>query len=369
MRILAALIKKESLQIIRDPSSILIAFVLPIILLFIFGYGVNLDNNKIKIGIVVEDKSKDVSTLVSVFTSSKFLDVKIGSDRKLFEDEIVSGKIRGMVVVPSDFSNRVASKTTATLQVISDGSEPNIAAFVQNYSKGVLKTWASHESYDKGVSVGDLAYVEPRFWYNPELKSRNFLIPGSIVIIMALIGAILTALVIAREWERGTMEAMLATPVSVTDIIMGKVVPYFILGMGSMVLCWIVAVFYYDVPYRGSLLSLFVVGSVFLLASLGQGLLISVLTKDQFLASQIALLSVFLPTFMLSGFIFEISAMPEFIRGLTYIFPARYFVTSLQTLFLVGDIYPVLIKCTAAIAFIGFVFFTIIALKTKKALE
>lgn len=369
MRILGALIKKESLQIFRDPSSILIAFVLPIILLFIFGYGVNLDNNKIKIGLVVEDVSRDTSNLVATFSNSKFLDVETGSNRKLFENRLISGEIRGMVVIPSDFSSKLSSTKIASLQVISDGSEPNIAAFVQNYAKGVLKIWLAHEPYDKGVNASGGIYVEPRFWYNPELKSRNFLIPGSIVIIMALIGAILTALVIAREWERGTMEAMMATPVTVFDIIMGKIVPYFVLGLGSMIICWAVAVYYYDVPYRGSLLSLFVVGSVFLLASLGQGLLISTLTKDQFLASQIALLSVFLPTFMLSGFIFEISAMPQFIRAITYIFPARYFVTSLQTLFLVGDVYPLLIKSALSITFIGSVLFLLVALNTKKVLE
>jgi ABC-2 type transport system permease protein len=186
---------------------------------------------------------------------------------------------------------------------------------------------------------------------------------------MTLIGTLLTALVIAREWERGTMEAMMATPISITDILMGKLVPYFVLGMGSMLLCTAVAIFLYDVPFRGTLPALLAASSVFLVAALGQGLLISSLAKDQFVASQMALMSAFLPAFMLSGFIYEISAMPAPIQALSHVITARYLVTSLQTIFLTGDIWPLLLSSMGAMAIIGMAFFLLIARKTRKRLD
>lgn len=370
-RRLKALIVKESLQILRDPSSILIAFVLPLVLLFIFGFGVNLDSNRVKMGLVINAQGPDVASLVKAFTNSRFLDVTVARDRRALEDDLAAGRLRGIVVVPQDFTVEAAlADESASIQVIGDGSEPNIASFVQNYAQGVLQVWLAYQAQDRGRDFTDsLIQLEPRYWYNPELKSRNFLIPGSIAIIMTLIGTLLTALVIAREWERGTMEAMMATPISITDILMGKLVPYFVLGMGSMLLCTAVANFLYDVPFRGTLPALLAASSVFLVAALGQGLLISSLAKDQFVASQMALMSAFLPAFMLSGFIYEISAMPAPIQALSHVITARYLVTSLQTIFLTGDIWPLLLSSMGAMAIIGMAFFLLIARKTRKRLD
>lgn len=370
MRQLKALIIKEFLQIIRDPSAILITFVLPLILLFIFGYGVNLDSNRIRIGLVLESQSPDVISLSKAFTNSRFLAVNISNNRRKFHDDLTTGRLRGIVVIPQNFTVKTAMENqSAAIQVIADGSEPNIASFVQNYARGVIGVWLQHQTEDRGHETTRTIQVESRFWYNQELKSRNFLLPGSIAIIMTLIGSLLTALVIAREWERGTMETMMATPVSITQILFGKLIPYFILGMVAMFLCVAVAVFFYGVPFRGSLLALSAVSSVFLLAALGQGLLISSIAKDQFVASQMALMSAFLPAFMLSGFIFEISAMPEPIQLLTYAFASRYFVTSLQTLFLTGNIWPLILPNMIAMAVIALVFFLIISRKTQKRLD
>ena len=371
MRRCKALIIKESLQIIRDPSAILIAFVLPLVLLFIFGLGVNLDSNRIRVGLVLESQGPDVVSLTKAFTNSRFFAVTIARDRREVENDLVAGRLRGMIVVPQDFTAEAAlNNQSAGIQVIADGSEPNIASFVQGYTRGVLQVWLAYQAEDRGREINaSLIRVEPRFWYNPELKSRNFLVPGSIALIMTLIGTLLTALVIAREWERGTMEAMMATPISIFAILIGKLAPYFVLGMGSMLLCTSVATLFYDVPFRGTLPALLAASSVFLIAALGQGLLISSLAKDQFVASQIALMSAFLPAFMLSGFIFEISAMPAPIRALTHIFAARYLVTSLQTIFLTGDIWPLLLSSMAAMAIIGMVFFILIARKTRKQLD
>ncbi|MGD9638006.1 MAG: ABC transporter permease [Alphaproteobacteria bacterium] len=371
MNHLKALIKKETLQIIRDPSTMLIAFVLPLILLFIFGYGVNLDSNRIKIGIVLEDTNSDTMSLISAFSNSKFLDITIGRNRIDFEKKLIAGKIRGIVIIPQDFKARsLDDHSQLKIQTITDGSEPNIASFVNNYTQGIVQIWRTHQLENRGQAISSsIISVDSRFWYNTELKSKNFLIPGSIAIIMTLIGTLLTSLVIAREWERGTMEALMATPVTIRTIVLGKIIPYFILGTVSALICWGIAVFWYDVPFRGSLWLLLLVTSVFLISALGQGLLISSLAKNQQVASQLALVSAFLPAFMLSGFIFEIASMPFPIRIFTHIFAARYLVTSLQTLFLVGNVPPLLIQLIAIMALIGLIFILLTIKKTVKRLD
>ena len=366
MKILIALIKKEFLQIIRDPSALLIAFVLPLVLLFIFGYGVNLDSGKTKVGVVLEASDRDSVSLLTAYTNSRYFDVAAGRDRREFADELSAGRLRGIIVIPEDLQKSLAGLEPATVQIITDGSETNSANFVKNYAEGALNTWLAHERDDRGVSGPPLINLKPRFWYNQELTSRNFLIPGSLSIVMTLIGVILTALVVAREWERGTMEALMATPVSINQIILGKLITYFSLAMLSMLLSWAVAVFWYGVPYRGSLIALLAVSSVFLLGALGQGLLISAVTKDQYLAAQVALVTGFLPSFILSGFIFEIASMPAVIRGVTQVVPARYFVSCLQTIFLAGDIWPLFLRSMAAMAAIGLFFFLVTAKKMVK---
>lgn len=371
MKRLNALIKKEFLQIMRDPSALLIALILPLILLFIFGYGVNLDSNRLKIGLVLEDNTPDITSLSTAFTNSHFLDIKIGKDRREFEKELAATRLRGIVIIPQNFSADTAlSAQSAKIQVITDASEPNTASFVQSYVHGVVQVWLVHQVEDQEHNITDrIINVEQRYWYNPELKSRHFLLPGSIAIIMTLIGTLLTALVIAREWERGTMEAMMATPVSIVQILLGKLIPYFILGIGSMLICWLVATIFYQIPFRGSLPALLATTSIFLLGALGQGLFISSASKDQFVASQAAIVSAYLPAFMLSGFFFEISSMPWPIQILTHVFAARYYVTCLQTLFLTGNIWPLLLSSMSCMAIISILFFVLTAKKSKKRLD
>ncbi|UZJ36721.1 ABC transporter permease [Prosthecochloris sp. SCSIO W1103] len=370
-RRLKALVVKESLQIVRDPSAILIAFVLPLILLFIFGYGVNLDSNRVKVGLVLQTTGPDITSLSQAFSNSRFLDVTISHTRAPLEEKLIAGDLRGLIIVPQDFTaEAVLGAESAEIQVIADGSEPNIASFVQGYAQGVFRIWLVHQAEDRGRPLRESSItMQERYWYNPELKSRNFLIPGSIAIVMTLIGTLLTALVIAREWERGTMEAMMVTPISIVEILLGKLIPYFLLGLGSMLLCTAIAVFWYEVPFRGGLLALIACTAVFLVAALGQGLLISSATKDQFVASQAAIISAFLPSFMLSGFIFEISAMPQPIQWLTHVVAARYFVTSLQTIFMTGNIWPLLFSCILSMAVIGLFFSVMTMRKTRKRLD
>ncbi len=371
-RRLGAFIKKEYLQIIRDPSSILIAAVMPLILLFIFGYGINLDNNKIKIGLVVENLGPKEESLINSFNLSPFLDVKINRNRKNFEKELISGKIRGIIVIPQDFSKDFLSKQSiAKIQILADGSEPNIASFLKGYSSGIIKTWFKQQKEYQGIDniKNDIIDIESRYLYNPELKSRNFLIPGSIAIILTLIGTLLTSLVIAREWERGTMENIMATPISINEILLGKFISYFSLGLLSMFICTFIATVFYKVPFNGSILVLIIISSVFLSTALFQGLLISSVTKDQFLSSQLALVIAFLPSFMLSGFVFEISAMPKALQALTYIIPSRYFVSSLRVIFLTGNIWSVFFSSIFAMSIIGSIFLIIIRYKTRKNLD
>ncbi|EJZ17720.1 ABC transporter permease [Rhizobium sp. Pop5] len=365
LRRLSALVRKESFQAIRDPSSILIAFVLPLILLFLFGYGVSLDTTRTRIGLVTEEMTPLTQDLSASFQASRYFDVAIGRDRRLFEEDLVLGKVRGIVVIPADFTTRYTAGNHPLIQVIVDGSDPNTANFVQNYAQGAVANWEQQRQADVASHSPAIA-VEQRFWFNPELTSRNFLVPGSIAIVMTLVGTLLTSLVVAREWERGTMEAMMATPVTAVELLAGKILPYFLLGLTSMTLCVLLAVFLFGVPFRGSVAALYALSAAFLIPALGQGLLISTATKNQFLASQLALISAFLPAFLLSGFLFEINSMPTVIQWITFIVPARYLIPSLQTVFLAGDIWPMFGRAISVMLTIGTIMFVLAARSTRK---
>lgn len=366
-RRLAALVRKESLQALRDPSTLLIAFVLPAVLLFLFAYAVSLDIRQVRIGVVVESPGASAQQLAAAFAATRFLDVSFAHDRREVGERVVAGELRGFVVIPQDFEQRLAAGGGQPLvQVITDGSQPNTANFVANYAQGVVQAWRTGMA---GEAPSQAITLEPRYWFNPELESRRALVPGAIAIVMTIIGTMLTALVVAREWERGTMEAVMSTPASVVEILVGKLLPYFALGMVSTVGAAALAVFVFDVPLRGSLAALMLLSAVFMVPALGQGLLISSLARNQFLAAQIALFSGFLPAFMLSGFLFEIDSMPAPIRAITWLVPARYFVDSLKTVFLAGDIWAVFVPNLLAMGAIGLVFFALARRATRKNLE
>lgn len=355
-RRLRALCLKESLQIVRDPSSILIAFVLPIILLMIFGYGINLDASRIHVGVLSEDRGVEASRFLAALTASPVLETHQARTRAELDHALAAAEVRGYVVLQSDFSARLArSDATAPVQVITDGSEPNTASFVGAYIQGVWSTWLAERAADRGTSFAPPVEVIARSWFNPASLSRNFIVPGSIALIMTIIGALLTSLVIAREWERGTMEALLSTAVTRAELLLSKVLPYYALGMMSMLLCLGVAVWQFGVPFRGSLLLLLVFTTLFLGSALGLGLLLSTVLRNQFNAAQAALNAAFLPATLLSGFVFEIASMPAPVRAVTYLIPARYFISSLETLFQAGFVGRILLDdflfLTASAAF------------------
>lgn len=364
---LLALVKKESLQALRDPSTLLIAFVLPVVLLFLFAYAVSLDIRKVRIGVVVESPGASAQALAAAFAATRYLDVTFAHDRREVAGQLVSGRLRGYVVIPQDFERRLAQQGREPLvQVITDGSLPNTASFVAHYAQGVVQAWRAGLA---GAPSATRIELEPRYWFNAELQSKRALVPGAIAIVMTIIGTMLTALVVAREWERGTMEAVLSTPASVVEILVGKLLPYFVLGMLSTLGAAALSIVVFGVPLRGSLPALLALSAMFMVPALGQGLLISSLARNQFLASQIALFSGFLPAFILSGFLFEIDAMPAPIRVLTWVIPARYFVSSLKTVFLAGDIWAVFLPDLAAMAAIGVFFFVAAKRATRKNLE
>ena len=357
------MVKKEGLQIVRDPSSIIIAFVMPLVLLFLFGYGISLDAQDIQLGIALEDHGWESRDLADAFFASPFFKPSMALGRRELFPHVTAGDLKSVLVLPHGFSAALHSGRTAQIQLAVDGSFPNTGNMVQNYSAGLISQWAAQTLGGNG-----LIQIVPRFWYNSELASRYSLIPGIMAIIMALIGTMLTSLVVAREWERGTMEALLSTPVTAFQLLMGKLIPYYLLAIFSTFFSLSIAVGLFGLPFRGSLLMLFCVASLFMLSALGQGLIISTIAKNQYLASFAALLSAFLPAALLSGFIFEIDSMPLFQRCIAAILPARYLVTCLQTLFLTGDAWGVLIPNMTKLAALGFFFIGITLRSTQKRL-
>lgn len=364
------LIRKEWRQVVRDPSSILVAVVLPLILLFLFGYGVTFDPRYFNIGLVVEQPTPETGSFTSSLMNSRYFRVRTARDRRAFEDDLVSGEIHGIVVLPANFAQEAYRGGTAPIQVLLDGSDPNTADLVRSYVQILWANWLQQESISVGENLLPASVsLEPQLWFNPEVSSRNYLVPGSVAMILTLIGALLTALVVAREWERGTMEALLATPVGIIELLIGKLVPYFLLGMGSMVLSVATAIILFGVPFRGSFLMLALVSTVFMWAALGQGLLISTLTRNQLVAAQASILSAFMPAFYFSNFVFEIDSMPWPLQLISYAVPARYYVSTLQTLFLAGDVPSVILTDLLSLVVIAVCFTTLTALKTRTRLE
>lgn len=362
---LKALIFKEALQIMRDPSAIIIAFVLPVVLLFLFATAVSLDIKQVPIAVVQLSDSQEANTLYSAFKGSRYFKVYSARDRAQVETLLIDEIIDGFVVIPLDFKSRLVKKEyNGLVQVITDGAQPNTANFVTNYTKGVLQSWLSGENL-QSIQIP----INSRVWYNPEIESKKFLVPGAIGIVMTMIGTMLTALVIAREWERGTMEALLSTPTSISEILLGKLIPYFVLGMTATLMSAILAHWVFQVPFRGSWFALICISAAFMIPALAQGLLISTLAKNQFIASMVALLSAFLPAFLLSGFLFEIDSMPFLIRWLTQILAVKYFITSIQAVFLTGDVWELFLPDIGAMLLIGIVLFAIAFKKTHKSLE
>jgi ABC-2 type transport system permease protein len=366
---LRGLIRKEFLQILRDPSSIAIAFVMPVVLLIIFGYGVSLDAEHVPIALVVEQPDADTAGLAGAFAGSRYFSPVILRDMGEAERAMMAHRVEGIVRLRPDFARRLREPRGAPIQVVVDGVDANNARLILGYTEGVWTAWLGQVAAARGAALDQPIDVEQRIWFNSAVRSRDFLVPGLVAVIMTLIGALLTAMVMAREWERGTMEALMVTPVAIREVLLGKLVPYFVLGTGGMLLSVAMAIWLFGVPLRGSFWVLFGAASLFLLVALGMGLLISTVAKNQFVAGQVAIIVTFLPAFLLSGFIFDIDSMPPVVQAITHVIAARYFVAILQTVFLGGDIWPVILPNALALLLMAAVFLGLTWRLSRKRLE
>ena len=368
-RRLLGMIRKESLQILRDPSSIAIAFVMPVVLLLVFGYGVSLDARHVPLAMVVEQPDANTASLIGAFQHSEYFDPRPFNTIQDAQRAFDLREVFGIVWLRNDFSRQLLSQGHAPIGVIVNGVDANQARITEGYIQGVWQAWLNDFAAAQGVELRVPVQLEPRIWFNAAVRSRDFLVPGLIAVIMTLIGAMLTSMVVAREWERGTMEALMVTPIRIGEMVIGKLVPYFLLGMGGMLLSVAMALWQFDVPLRGSFWALTAASALFMLVALGMGLLISVVAKNQYVAGQISIVITFLPAFILSGFIFQISSMPEAIQVITHIIPARYYVAILQTLFLAGDIWPIVLGNSAALFVMMIIFLGLARRKFHKRLD
>jgi pyoluteorin transport system permease protein len=343
------LVRKETRQILRDPSSIAIGIVLPVVLILLFGYGLSLDVTNVPVAVVLEDPSPTATQLAASFQLSRYFDAELVASMARARDLMLAHKVDAILRIRPDFTRRL-ELGSAEVQFLLHGTDANRARITQTYARGAVAQWAMRRMAQGGGAMTGPVTVQSRLWFNEANESRYFLVPGLIVLIMTLIGALLTALVMAREWERGTLEALFVSPVRAGEILLGKTIPYFVLGMIGLILCIIASKYLFQVPFRGSLAVLGVASILYLLVSLAIGLLISSATKNQFLASEITLLVSFLPAVMLSGFLFDLRSMPAVVRLVTYVLPARYYVALLQSIFLVGDVWAVILPNATVLA-------------------
>ncbi|MFH0809165.1 MAG: ABC transporter permease [Pseudomonadota bacterium] len=337
-----AIFRKELIQIRRDPSSLVQIVLLPVVLLLLYGYALTFDINHVPIAVFNREGSPAAEEFINRFAGSPYFEIlrRVGSYGEI-STLIDDGRIRAAIVLPDDFSRRLRSDRTATVQAIVDGTDANTANIVIGYIQAVSA------DYNQRVMVRRLnakgltgmaipVRAEPRVWFNEDLESRNFIVPGLIVVIMTLVGALLTALSVVREVERGSMEGLMATPLKRTELIIGKLGPYFMIGMLDLALAMAMGQFLFHVPLRGSPVLQIGLSALFLLVMLGQGLLISVSASSQLEANQLAMLTTFLPAFLLSGFVFAIRQMPWWLRAASHIVPAKYFVTISKGIYLKG---------------------------------
>ncbi len=332
-----ALTRKETRQILRDPSSIAIGIVFPLMMILLFGYGLSLDVTKVSVAVVDQDNSADSAGLIAAFRLSPYFKLTVPGSIAQATTLVLTRKVDGILQIPANFSQRWHGDA-AEIQILVDGTDANQARIMHGYAAGPVEIWsAAQQELGTSITAGP-AIVVSRVWFNEANDSHYFLVPGLIVLVMTIIGGFLTAMVVAREWERGTLEALFVTPMRAGEFLISKFVPYFGLGLIGFVLCLLAAQFLFHVPLRGSLSLLCLASMVYLVVALGIGLLVSTLVKSQFLASQLAMLLTFLPAMMLSGFIYDLRSMPAAIRAITYVLPARYAVALLQTLFLAGNV-------------------------------
>ena len=343
LRRVNAIAKKELIQVWRDPRSLMIVLLMPLMQMALLGYGVNLDIKHVQICVFDREGSQESQSLMKAFQASTYFSiVETERDYDALKQAIDSGRCKMAVVIPPDFSQDLAATNSAEVQAILDATDDNTANIALGYAQSVVASFSGAVQLERTQSLGQPPPMVPavaqyRVWYNEDLVSRDFIIPGVVALVLALVGAQLTSLTISREWERGTMEVLVSTPVTRMELMAGKILPYFFIGLLDAALCLVIAVFWFEAPFRGAVSTLFLTTSLFLIVVLGLGYFISASIRSQVGASQIALVATLLPTTLLSGFAFPIDQMPPFIQAITYLVPARYYLAILKGIFLKGS--------------------------------
>jgi ABC-2 type transport system permease protein len=370
-----AVAKKEFLHIIRDPRSLLMGLALPMLLLFMFGYALTLDVDNVPLIIWDQSESSASRDFISRFSGSRYFSL-VGSAGNYQDIEQAIDRRDALValVLPTDFARTLVSGQSTRVQAIVDGSDSNTATIALGYAEAILRNYGRDITLNQtnrltgGIPKPPLD-IRPRVWYNDDMASRNAIVPGLVAVIMMVISALLTSLTIAREWETGTMEQLATTPLKGSEMILGKLIPYFGIGLIDLSLAVMVGRFAFDVPLKGELWLLLGMSVVFLFGALSLGMLISIIGKSQFVASQFALVATLLPAFLLSGFIFPIANMPRPLQLMTHIIPARYFVTILRGIYLKGIGLTILWQEVAFLALFGILVRVIAVKKFKKKIS
>ncbi|HEY0942039.1 MAG TPA: ABC transporter permease [Steroidobacter sp.] len=368
-RRLRALTLKETRQLLRDKSNLMVGLFLPVVLILVFGYGLSFDIKNAPVAIVSQDTSPTARDVVAGFHLSPYFTVTTLHSMDEAHRMMRSGEVEIIVYLQSDFSRRLAAGN-ATIQVLVNGVDAARARMLEGFAQGAIAQWSTKRAAagEGSAMLTPAVRLETRLWFNEANTSTYFLVPGLIVLIMTLNGSLLTSLVMAREWERGTLESLFVTPIHTGELIASKLIPYFGVGLAGLAMCLLAGKFLFFVPIRGSLLLIVLISMLYLVVSLSLGLLISAATKNQFLASQIALITSFLPALMLSGFIFDLRSVPFVVRAVGSVLPPTYYVEALQTLFLAGNVRGLLIKDTAILLIAAIVLLVLIRKNTKKQL-
>jgi ABC-2 type transport system permease protein len=374
LRRVRAVARKEFLHVLRDPRSLLMAIGIPMMMLMLFGYALTLDVDNVPVVVWDQSQTAVSRTLVARFDGSPYFSViEYVENYRDLEWAIDNRQAMAALVIPAEFAENLAVGRDAPIQFIVDGSDANTATIAIGYAEVITQIFSEEAVNAQLRSRGQPELeipvdVRSRVWFNADLESRNYIVPGLIAVIMMVISAMLTSLTVAREWERGTMEQLISTPVKGPELIFGKMVPYFTVGMLDVLLAVLMGEFLFKVPLRGNVALLFGVAAMFMTGALAMGMVISIVTKSQLLASQVAMVSTFLPSFVMSGFMFAIANMPKPIQIVTYIVPARYFVALLKGIYLKGVGLEILIGEAALLAAYGTVMIALANLKFKKKL-
>lgn len=370
-----ALARKEFIHVIRDPRSLGMSIAIPMLLLLLFGYALTLDVDNVPMVVWDQDNSQESREFISRFDGSPYFFLKkyVGNYKEL-EIAVDTAEALAGMVIPRGFAGKIESGRDVSVQIIFDGSDSNTATIAMGYADVITMIYSQDLNLEKiyrmgGEHVSLPLDFRPRVWFNEDLESKNYIIPGLIAVIMMVIAALLTSLTMAREWERGTMEQLIATPVKSHELIVGKLLPYFAIGMFDVVLAVLMGEFLYDVPLRGNVALLFAMAAIFLVGALSLGIFISIVTKSQLLASQLAMITTFLPAFLLSGFMFAISNMPKMIQVMTHLIPARYFVALLKGIYLKGIGLNILFIEAILLTLFGVMMFALANVKFRKKLE